>query len=275
MDTPTPRRTRIAPTPSGFLHLGNAYSFLLTQALARQNGAQILLRIDDMDRDRVRPDYIRDIFATLAFLGIDYSQGPRDPDDFERHFSQRHRLPLYQTVLQRLIATGRVYACGCSRSQLAAQGGHSREQCPARHLPLDTPDLAWRIATDERPLRVRDEGGNSVTATLPSEQIDFIIRKRDGFPAYQVTSLADDLHFGIGLIVRGQDLWDSTLCQLFLATLLEEASFLDTAFHHHRLIRDESERKLSKSDGSTSVAFLRKKGLSRDDVLALLPPIIL
>ncbi|HWB90453.1 MAG TPA: glutamate--tRNA ligase family protein, partial [Puia sp.] len=102
--------TRIAPTPSGFLHLGNVFSFSLTAALARRTGAEILLRIDDLDRERVQRDYLQDIFDTLTFMQIPWDQGPRNVDDFEREYSQVHRLPLYRAALARLREAGAVYA---------------------------------------------------------------------------------------------------------------------------------------------------------------------
>jgi glutamyl-tRNA synthetase len=86
-------QTRIAPTPSGYLHLGNAYSFLLTKALAKKHGAKILLRIDDLDRDRYRPEYVEDIFATLDFLEIKIDQGPKNSKEMESTWSQVHRHP--------------------------------------------------------------------------------------------------------------------------------------------------------------------------------------
>ena len=96
---PTFQKTRIAPTPSGYLHLGNVLSFALTAALARRAGAAILLRIDDLDRERVSRDYVEDIFETLRFLGIPWDEGPRDFSEYERVWSQLHRLRLYREAL--------------------------------------------------------------------------------------------------------------------------------------------------------------------------------
>src|SRR5687768_5857036 len=118
MDACTFRRTRIAPTPSGFLHLGNVLSFALTAAIARKRGARILLRIDDMDRDRVQPDYIDDIFEVLRFMGLPWEEGPKDAAEFLQRFSQQHRLPLYEAALQQLEKKGQVFACTCSRAQV-------------------------------------------------------------------------------------------------------------------------------------------------------------
>lgn len=261
-------KTRIAPTPSGFLHLGNAYSFLLTQKLAAQTGAQLLLRIDDMDRTRVRQEYLQDIFDTLDFLGITVDEGPTSVDDFEARFSQIHRMPLYEKALKDLAATGKVYACDCSRTKVENEfGGIYTGHCKSRHLHLDMPDVAWRVDTgDASVIKVNRYRQPSIETTLPYEMQHFVIRKKDGFPAYQLTSLVDDLHFGVDLIVRGADLWHSTLAQLYLATLLDADAFLQTTFHHHALLELEG-RKLSKSVGDTSINTLRNAGKDRNEII--------
>jgi glutamyl/glutaminyl-tRNA synthetase len=112
-------KTRIAPTPSGFLHEGNAFAFILTAALAQVYGASILLRVDDLDNDRKRPEYVDDLFQTLHWLGVDWKEGPTDANDLEQRWSQMHRIPLYEAALERLREKGLVYACGCSRKELS------------------------------------------------------------------------------------------------------------------------------------------------------------
>lgn len=263
-------KTRIAPTPSGFLHIGNAYSFALTAAIAHKYGASLLLRIDDMDRDRVNPEYVDDIFETLKFLGITCDEGPTDALDFERKFSQRLRLPVYGSYLQKLIDTGKVYACNCSRKQIEQEfDGIYPGACKHKNIPLDADGVAWRVDTDDaRPICVRTLVGTVTKTALPKEMQHFVIRRKDGFPAYQLTSLADDLHFGIDLIVRGEDLWPSTLAQLFLAGLLGADTFLSATFHHHPLLTDKTDRKLSKTAGDISIAHFRNHGMTPKDVYA-------
>src|SRR5258708_1423737 len=95
-------KTRLAPTPSGYLHLGNAFSFALTASLAVRNSAKLLLRIDDLDGARAKPEFVRDIFSTLDFLEIDWDEGPDDPDELDRLFSQRLRMRLYEDALDQL-----------------------------------------------------------------------------------------------------------------------------------------------------------------------------
>ena len=258
-------KTRIAPTPSGYLHLGNAYSFLLTQALAQRTNAKILLRIDDLDAQRVRKEYLDDIFDTLNFLEIAYDEGPRDFGEYETGYAQRHRMHLYEDALQKLMNKGLVYACRCSRTSLE---GHPCA-CDLENIPFNTPQTALRLRTGDEELAVRTPDRGVVTASLPLEMKDFIVRKKDGMPAYQLASMLDDVHFGIDLIVRGEDLWASTLAQLYLAEKLNAAAFLNTTFYHHALIGDKENGKLSKSAGALSVQALRREGKSLTDILSL------
>ncbi|RYY61539.1 MAG: tRNA glutamyl-Q synthetase [Chitinophagaceae bacterium] len=263
-------RTRIAPTPSGYLHRGNALSFLLTARRAREAGARLLLRIDDMDRDRLRPEYVQDVFDTLAFLEIRPDEGPVNALDFEAHWSQRHRLPLYEAALRQLRESGRLFACTCSRAALlqAHPDGIYTGTCRHKGLPLDTPGAAWRLRTDATaPLRVQLPGGAFRTAPLPENQTDFIVRKKDGFPAYQLCSLVDDGHFGVDYIVRGEDLWDSTLAQLYLARVLGDEAFAACTFEHHPLLLDASGGKLSKSAGAASIRHFRAAGGTLEELI--------
>jgi glutamyl/glutaminyl-tRNA synthetase len=266
------RRTRIAPTPSGFLHLGNAASFVLTAGLARRHGASILLRIDDMDRDRVRPEYVRDIFDTLRFLGIPWDEGPADAVDFEREYSQLHRMDRYQTSLEALEAAEAVFACTCSRSALSRLVAEDPHPCTCFHasLPLSAPGAGWRILTQtDTPIHMRDISGERISCDLPSAMRHVMVRKKDGYPSYQLTSVVDDIHFGVDLVVRGADLFDSTLAQLHLSGLLPDNDFSHTAFFHHPLLLGSGGEKLSKSDGATSVRFMRESGAKPVDLFRM------
>jgi len=280
------KKTRIAPTPSGYLHLGNVLSFALTAWLATQTGAGILLRIDDLDRGRVSKDYIEDIFETLRFLGIPWAEGPRDFGEYEREYSQVSRMDLYGEALRQLREEGKLFACTCSRTQVlrdSPDGGYAGI-CRDKGISLDTEGCNWRIRTEAAgEIAVRgiagmgvpgmggEEGcGKGVCARLPVEMTDFIVRKRDGYPAYQLTSLIDDLYYGIDLVVRGKDLWDSTLAQQFLAGELGRAAFSEIHFYHHPLVLDSGSEKLSKSAGSTSVRWLREHGCQPADVYTMI-----
>ncbi|UYZ61581.1 glutamate--tRNA ligase family protein [Hymenobacter weizhouensis] len=246
--------SRLAPTPSGFLHLGNAVNFTLTWLLTRRAGGTLHLRIDDLDRARFRPAYLDNIFRTLEWLGLDYDYGPSGPDDFERNFSQRHRLSEYESVLQaaRHAHPGLFYACRCSRTELArlaVPAGHYPGTCRPLVLSLDTPEVAWRAHVPAPTLvTFPDLAQGSVQLDLALEMSDFVVRKKDGTAAYQVASVLDDVRLGVTLIVRGLDLLASTAAQLWLTDGLPgAANFGRTQFLHHGLLLDVHGQKLSKS----------------------------
>lgn len=265
-------KTRLAPTPSGFLHLGNAYSFALTAALATRHSARLLLRIDDMDRQRVGPAYVEDVFESLKYLQIDYSEGPQNAAEFENHYSQHIRLPIYETALSGLAEAKEVYACNCSRSAiLNTSKAGCPNNCRAQRLPLDEPGYAWRLITDESiPLKMKSYLAETRTVSLPANMKDFVVRKKDGFPAYQLCSVVDDLHFGVDLIVRGVDLWDSSIAQIYLASVMQSPTFAECTFLHHPLLVDNAGNKLSKSAGATSLQLLRTHGVSHSQLFAKL-----
>ncbi|MBW4888310.1 hypothetical protein KXQ82_01225 [Mucilaginibacter sp. HMF5004] len=262
-------KTRIAPTPSGFLHLGNALSFAITAALAHKTGAKILLRIDDLDQARMRSEYVQDIFDTLNFLEISWHEGPRDMGDFNKHWSQVQRLGLYNNALNRLKQSNSIFACSCSRADIPESGIYPGT-CLNKGLPLDTPNTSWRFKTDSNPIAVRTFPSGIVNSRLSPDMRYFIVRKRDGYPAYQLASLVDDLHFGIDLIIRGQDLWPSTLAQLQLANRLDENAFVNTNFYHHPLLMADGNKKLSKSAGDTSIKYLIEQGKNAADIYTMI-----
>lgn len=257
-------KTRLAPTPSGFLHLGNILSFVITVSLARRSGAKILLRIDDLDQARVNKDYIQDIFDTLNFLEIPWDEGPRNAKDFKENYSQLQRMDLYHAALTQLADEGKVFACTCSRKQTDCT-------CMDKQIPLTTKNASWRLMTGMHPeLSVRGYNGEISKATLPVEMNSFVVKKKDGFPAYQLTSVIDDLFYGVDLIVRGDDLWPSTLAQHELALALGKDDFRNITFYHHPLLMETPEKKLSKSAGATSVKHLRESGKRAAEVFQLI-----
>ncbi|MDB5010605.1 MAG: tRNA glutamyl-Q synthetase [Mucilaginibacter sp.] len=257
------KKTRIAPTPSGFLHLGNVLSFALTAAIAQKTGAKILLRIDDLDRERVNKLYVQDIFDTLNFLEIPWDEGPHNLHEYESIYSQQHRMAIYQTAMQQLKESGEVFACQCSRAQIHNQNANDiyPGTCRNQQIPFETPDTAWRLHTgDKRELLINTLNDGLVKTSLPVVMQDFIVKKKDGNPSYQLASVIDDLFFGVDLVVRGEDLWPSTQAQHYLALSLQQAGFQQITFHHHSLLMEPSDKKLSKSAGATSVHYLREQG---------------
>ena len=266
--------SRIAPTPSGYLHAGNAFSFVLSWLLVRSMNGKLLLRIDDSDTSRSRPEFIEDIFFTLDWLGLEYDLGPEGPDDFNRNFSQKHRMDLYRSVLEELMEkTDLVYACSCSRKQIKEHNstGLYTGHCRNRALLFSGKRIAWRIQVpEEKELAYLELTDTSTKKLQPGREMgDFVIRRKDGLPAYQITSLTDDMHFGVNLLVRGEDLCISTAAQLYLAEQLSRqgskwkgkaASFIEAGFFHHPLLTNSEGEKLSKSKGALSVAALRREG---------------
>ena len=261
------RKTRIAPTPSGFLHLGNVFSFALTAALAQENQAKVLLRVDDLDQARVNKQYIQDIFDTLEFLEIPWDEGPKNIKEFEDGWSQQHRLDNYNEAIGKLCENDLVFACVCSRQQIRALADCN---CRQKQIPLDTANTALRLITDDKKLTIKNHKRQATEAILPKEMRNFIVRRRDGLPSYQLTSVVDDLFYGIDLVVRGKDLWASTLAQHSLASALGEHGFNDIFFYHHSLLIAEGGKKLSKSAGATSVRYLRENGKKPSDIFMLI-----
>ncbi len=263
--------TRYAPTPSGYLHFGNLYSFVLTYHLAQTTGAKILLRIDDLDKERVKPKYIQDIFDTLEYLEIPYDLGPTSLSSFKNEYSQHKRMDLYQAALTDLQANGHLFACDCSRSKILKmnpQGIYSGF-CRDKNLSFDKPECSWRIKTDtSQNINITTYLQGQTTAALPALLQDVVLKRKDKMPAYQLASLIDDIAFGVDLIVRGKDLWGSSLVQLYIANQLGEKGngFSQAIFHHHPLLMGPNRQKLSKSAGDTSIRFLRLQGSSPEKI---------
>ncbi len=253
-------RSRIAPTPSGLLHLGNAVNFILTWLMVRKAGGTLRLRIDDADCLRAKPEYLEDIFLQLDWLKITWDEGPAGPDDFRCRFSQQLRQERYRAFMDELGRRGYLYPCGCSRSKIrkfAVDGvypGFCRDRSGA-----PVPGEAQRVRVPEGSV-FRVEGQE---VALCQAMGDFVLWRKEDLPAYQLVSLVDDLDDRINLIVRGQDLLPSTAAQLFLAGLHGDNSFAETSFLHHPLVLGEDGRKLSKSDNALSLAALREGGGSR------------
>lgn len=233
---------RLAPTPSGYLHLGNAVNFVLTWLLVRRAGGLLHLRIDDLDRARLRRPYLENIFRVIDWLGLDYDQGPGGPDDFLRRYSQLLHLPSYNQALRRLAQRPGLLQ-GSIRSRTGGAAGVA--------VTLATPGVAWRARVPAGTTIAWADGMQGALAVpLATEMPDFVVRKKDGVAAYQLASVVDDLRLGTTLIVRGLDLLASTAAQLWLAAQLSEANHFSAAylqFYHHGLLTDAAGHKLSKT----------------------------
>lgn len=262
-------KTRISPTPSGYLHLGNALNFVYTWLLAMNSGASLCLRIDDLDTSRVRPEYVEDIFRTLEWLGIEYDEGPQSPDELQKSYSQSLRKDLYLACIESLKF--HAFPCSCTRKQILEESPDGKYPGTCRNLQeVDRmlEEYALRILTPEGSFVSWDDlkqGPQRVN--LYAQMRDFIILRKDGIPAYQIASLVDDREMGINILVRGEDLKDSTAAQLFLAEKIGFDGFARSYFLHHPLLRGMDGEKLSKSAGALSIRELRRNAISPSQTL--------
>ena len=257
---------RFAPSPTGSLHLGNLRTALLAWLFARSAGARFLMRVEDLDRQRVRPGCEEEQLADLAAIGLDWD-GPV--------VRQSERLEVYEAALARLDADGRLYPCYCTRAEIrqAASAPHGP---PAEGLYPGTcrrlgAAQREREAAGRRPALRLDAGGERIAFTdrlLGASEgavDDFVVRRNDGAPAYNLAVVVDDAAQGIGEVVRGADLLDSTPRQLLLARLLG----LDPPRHAHvPLVLGPDGARLAKRHGSVTLADRRALGETPADVAA-------
>lgn len=263
-------RSRLAPTPSGFLHLGNLLNFLITEAVSQKYQANLLLRIDDLDRQRLRPAYVTDIFDTLRWMDIACKEGPGNEADFYQHWSQHHRMAKYEAALQQLAYNRQLFACTCSRLQ------RHFCRCETLSVPLKTPGVSWKLKTAfPAEVVMYTTKGEARQVALEARHQQVVLRRRDGLPAYQLASVVDDYLLGITHIVRGADLADSSLIQLYVAGLLGWTSIQQIRFLHHPLLTNPlTGRKLSKSGGSEALFYLRQKGVSASEMREQMAPLL-
>ena len=246
-----PAVTRFAPSPTGYLHLGHVVNAIYVWGIARAAGARVLLRLEDHDRVRCRPEYEDALLEDLDWLGFEPDAGRFPPT------RQRDRSEIYAEALARLARTSHVYTCRCSRRDVG-QKAYPGTCRLAGLSPRDSPALRVQI----------DPGVDTFDDLLlgpqrqnPSAQCgDVLIRDRDGHWTYQFAVAADDLAQGVTLVIRGMDLLESTGRQLRLARLLGRTTF--PVFAHHPLILTPSGQKLSKAGQATGIRELRKAGLT-------------
>jgi glutamyl-Q tRNA(Asp) synthetase len=265
--------TRFAPSPTGRLHLGHAYSALLAHDFARQRGGVFLLRIEDIDPGRARPDHVDAIVEDLAWLGLAW--------DGEILF-QSARLPLYAEALERLKAAGLVYPCFCTRAAIAAEiaasasaphpGSGSGAGGPlypgtCRALPeaererrMASEPHAWRLdagraAAEARPLYWRD--GDTEVQAEAERHGDVVLARKDAPTSYHLAVTVDDSAQGVTDVVRGRDLYAATDVHRLLQALL---GLPTPHYHHHPLLLDAGGRRLAKRHGAPTLADLRAAG---------------
>lgn len=270
--------TRLAPSPTGALHLGNARTFLVNYLLARQNGWRILLRIEDIDGPRIRAGADQQAMEDLRWLGIEWDQGP---------VYQTARLDVYQAATERLLASGQAYPCVCTRKEidLAASAPHAEDgaaiypgTCRGRfatmaearaHAKESGREPAVRFAVPEREIEFVDAFRGEVKINPARQLGDFVIAKADGTPAYQLAVVVDDLEAGVTEVVRGDDLLDSTPRQMLVYEALGMGEHMPR-YWHLPLVVGEDGRRLAKRHGDTRLAYYRGLGVPAGRVLALL-----
>jgi glutamyl-Q tRNA(Asp) synthetase len=280
--------TRFAPSPTGPLHLGHAFSAMLAHDMARAARGTFLLRIEDIDRARSRPDWEARIVDDLRWLGLSW------PEPVMR---QSGRLPLYRAALSDLWSRGLLFPCTCARRDIAAAAAAPHEgeppmgpdgivypgTCRGRDrggaLPADAVlrlDMGAALAALGRaPPAFRETGAGPGGETGPivvdpdrlrTEVGDVVLARREMGTSYHLSVVLDDAAQGITHVVRGQDLFAATAIHVVLQRLL---GLPTPAYHHHRLIRDESGRRLAKRDDARAIRLYREAGATPEDVRRL------
>lgn len=259
--------TRYAPSPTGPLHLGHVAHMLYVWGLARRLGAKVVLRIEDHDRSRCREEFEAGIAEDLAWLGFGYDNALTRPSPYRQSDSAER----YEAALERLTQTGLVYRCDCSRKRIAehsrlGSGGERRYSgyCRDRNVPADQPH-GLRVRMDPG-AEAFEDGCLGPQRQDPSEQAgDLLIRDRAGNWTYQFAVVVDDLAHGIDVVIRGEDLLESTGRQLRLARLL--GATRPPRYFHHPLIVDDAGAKLSKKTAAGALADERRRGRSPQEIL--------
>lgn len=264
-------RGRIAPSPTGSLHLGHARTFWMAQARARAAGGTLVLRNEDLDRARCKPEFVQAVFEDLRWFGFQWQEGPDVGGPFGP-YSQSERLALYEAAFEKLRAVGAVYPCTCSRQDVrrALQAPHAGEEEPlypgtCRPKPGNAPVPGEHRAKANWRFQVRD--GESITFNdghfglqdfkAGRDFGDFVVWRHDGIPAYQLAVVVDDAAMRITEVVRGADLLLSTARQLLLYRALGLAA---PEFYHCPLMLDDGGNRLAKRHDALSLRALRSRG---------------
>ena len=271
----SPYRGRIAPSPTGYLHLGHARTFLIARGRAADANGDLIFRNEDLDPDRCRPEFVSAMYEDLRWLGLLWSEGP-DCGGPYGPYSQSERRDLYLRTWRNLRDGGFIYACTCSRRELSISAtapndnddepiypGKCRSRTDAWNY--QTPrGVNWRFRVPEdREITFGDLHLGPQCYKAGTDFGDFVIWRRDDVPAYQLACVADDHAMRITEVVRGADLLKSTVRQLLLYRALD---WEVPRFYHCDLVRDDAGLRLAKRHDALSIRALRHSGLSQDQV---------
>lgn len=282
-------RGRFAPSPTGPLHLGNARTALLAWLHARSEGGSFILRIEDLDPDRSRPEAARSIVDDLHWLGIDWDEGPGVGGAFGP-YTQSERTERYREVLARLARKGRVYPCHCTRAEVrqAASAPHGPQPTVYKYpgtcrpkTPGEWERLAqagpvfsgegrqpsYRFAVSAETIAFADGFAGDQRSNLAESIGDFVVWRSDGVAAYHLAVAVDDAAQEITHVVRGDDLLATTPCQIAVLRALELPV---PKYLHVPLMMDESGRRLAKRQGDLTLSALRAAGVSPEAVAGFL-----
>lgn len=271
----TAHRTRLAPSPTGALHLGNARTFLVNWALARQRDWHIVLRMEDLDSPRVKAWAADEAIDVLQWMGLDWDSGPT--------YQLANQQP-YEQALAQLARQGDIYACRCTRREIEAASlsaphnkGHERQYpgtCrPAEPKPVDIaeftePGLAWRLRVPAGNCQFTDEFAGPQQFDVASVVGDFLIRTKAGLPSYQLAVVVDDARQQVDQVVRGDDLLSSTARQLLLYDRLKLGQA--PTYTHLPLVLGEDGRRLAKRHGDSRLSMYRQHGVAPERMVGLL-----
>jgi len=262
--------TRLAPSPTGALHLGNARTFLCTWALARARGWEVLLRIEDLDTPRTRPGAAEQTVELLRWLGMDWDAGPvvqsADPEP-------------YHAAMERLAGAGRVYPCALTRSEVEAamsaphEGDEGVSRASAATRPAERPEAFddagtnWRFVVEPGEVRVDDRFMGPCAIDVSSDAGDFVVWTKRGQPSYQLAVVVDDARQGVREVVRGNDLLGSAARQRLLWSALGLGE--PPGQTHLPLVRGADGRRLAKRHGDTRLTSYREAGVPAAAVIGL------
>lgn len=266
----TKRVSRLAPSPTGALHLGNARTFLVNWALARREGWHLLMRIEDLDGPRVKPEAAAALLHTLAWLGLDHDGAP---------LVQSADLEPYRAAMRALAADGRVYACALTRREIekAVRAPHAAEHelrfppelrpdDPTAHA-FDDERTNYRLRLEPEAIEVRD-GVASTRTHAPFDEIgDFVVWTKRGVPAYQLAVVVDDARTGVTDVMRGDDLLPSAARQVVVYRAL---GLEPPRWWHLPLVLGEDGRRLAKRHGDTRLDTYRAAGVRAERLVGLL-----